>query len=110
MKISVAPRCCSFSMTNDPRKPPPPVTITSLFCQKFSAMISPELLHNELSIPILFIGGIANDPGLQCEQQFTDAVVHVQGRVKAKYSFDFCERHGDITHVTTEGQVFIFNS
>jgi hypothetical protein len=28
--MSVAPRCFSFSTTNDPRKPAPPVTMTRL--------------------------------------------------------------------------------
>src|SRR3989337_2016216 len=45
MKIrsAVAPRCLSFSITNEPRKPAPPVTITRLFCQKLFSIISPIL-------------------------------------------------------------------
>src|ERR1051325_5884849 len=133
---AVAPRCFSFSVTNDPRKPAPPVTITFLSCQKFSVMNSPcrkkpdrsylhlflhqqphrqcllkilfscrpvrFLLYDKLSIPIFLIARIPNDPHLQREQQFTNTIIYIESRIKAKHILDLGKRYGDISHITTE--------
>src|SRR6266545_6104185 len=104
IRSAVAPRCFNFSMTNEPRKPDPPVTITRLSCQNFSAMFAPVLLNDELGVPIFFIGGIPNDPCLQREQDLANAIIYIEGCVKAKHLLNLRERYRDITHIAAERQ------
>ena len=66
-------------------------------------MILQILLHDELRIPVFFIGGIANDSGLQSEQQFPDAIVHVQCGIEAQHFFDLGKRYANVTYIAAKG-------
>src|SRR5688572_16186210 len=108
MKMSVAPRCLSSSTTKAPRKPPPPVTITRLFCQKLSAMFL-RSLHDELCVPVSVICWISDQPGLQGMQDLAHTVINIQGRIKPEYAFDLLERNRDIAHIAAKSQILVFN-
>src|SRR5688500_13120538 len=108
MKISVAPRFLSTSVTKEPRNPPPPVTITRLFFQKFSAMFL-QSLHNKLCVPVSVIGWISYQPGLQGMQNLAHAVINGQSSIKTQHTLDLFERNRDIAHITAKGQVLVFD-
>src|ERR1041384_2805779 len=67
------------------------------------------LLYDKLSIAIFLIIRIPNDPHLQREQQFTNTIIYIERRIKAKHILDLGKRYGDISHITTERQIFIFH-
>src|SRR5258706_2966579 len=109
MKISVAPRSFSSSITNEPRKPPPPVTITRLSFQKSSAIFL-QLLHNKLCVSIPVVHRVFDQARLQCKQNFADPIVYIQSCVKSQHSFDLFKRYSDITHITAKRHILIFDS
>ncbi len=63
--ISAVPAFCSFSTTNEPRKPAPPVTITRFFCQNSLLLGQPLSIMFKGSssfIPEIYNGNATGSP------------------------------------------------